>query len=101
MPTKQPWIMGLWKFRDRVSIDELTDYAEKLAEDPRYTQLYVRQTSKDQYGIGFTYVLSEEEAARGPGIEQEYYERVSDTLRRAFGNDLAGWDISTPVWSVK
>jgi len=89
--------MGLWKFRDRVSVEDLCSLAERwAAEDPSYLQLYVRKVSKDQYGIGFAYQLP----ADKPG-HSEYFERVSDQLKKLFGNDLVGWDIASPVRVIK
>jgi hypothetical protein len=96
---EQPWVMGLWKFRDRVTPEQLCAFAEQLAEDSRYTQLYVRKVSKDQHGIGFTYLLPEEEANEEG--HNAYFERTSDILKRTFGNDLVGWDMANPVWIVK
>ena len=93
--------MGLWKFSDKVSTEQLEEVANKWAiEDPNYLQLYVRRTSKDQYGIGFTYKISTQEE---PSERQnaKYMEPVSDSLKRQFGNDLVGWDVASPVWIIK
>ena len=94
------YIMGLWKFSDRISVAELEEVTKKWAtEDPRYLQLYIRKCSKDQYGIGFTYKLDGE--SEKDRMHNEYMNPVSDLLKRQFGNDLVGWDISNPVWIIK
>lgn len=95
---KKNYITGLWKFRDTVPMEELTKVAQEWAQDERYLQLYIRQCSKDQYGIGFMYQYNDDDthAAR-----HEYGERTSDILKRKFGNDLAGWDYANPTWIIK
>lgn len=94
------YIMGLWKFSDRVSVEQLQEVAKKwAAEDPKYLQLYIRKCSKDQYGIGFTYDYSYQESTEGQIAE--YMNPVMDSLKRQFGNDLVGWDIASPVWIIK
>jgi hypothetical protein len=97
---EQSWIMGLWKFTEKVTTKDLGEIAQKWAsEDKCYTQLYIRKVSKDQMGIGFTYKL--------PGVKpaqeeyDEYKSTYSDFLKRTFGNDLAGWDFGFKVWIVK
>lgn len=94
------YVMGLWKFSDRISTEQLEEVAKKwAAEDPNYLRLYVRKCSKDQFGIGFTYKLPYEESEEGQ--MKEYMDPVSDKLKRQFGNDLVGWDIASPVWIIK
>jgi len=92
--------MGIWKFSEKIPVEKLIEVAQKWAdEDEKYLQLYVRKVSKDQYGIGFTY------DAKGQGdlkkFHDEYHYRVSDVLRRQFGNDLAGWDIASGFHVIK
>ena len=94
------YITGMWKFSDRVPQDTLEEVAKKwAAEDPKYLQLYIRKCSKDQYGIGFTYDNSDKEPEGGQN--KEYMDPVMDALKRQFGNDLVGWDISSPTWIIK
>jgi hypothetical protein len=91
-------IMGIWKFNDRIPREQLAELAQKwAAEDPNYKQLYVRQTSKDQHGIGFSY----ERADDTKESYDEYFDRTSDTLKRQFGNDLVGWDLSSSATVIK
>lgn len=97
---EQNWIMGLWKFSDKISTKDLGEVAQKwAAEDSNYLQLYIRKVSKDQMGIGFTYTLpnlkdSQEEY-------EDYKNKYSDSLKRMFGNDLVGWDFGSKVWVIK
>ena len=91
--------MGLWKFSDRVSKEQLQEVAEKWAEDPKYLQLYVRKTSTNQNGIGFTYDYSHQKSTEGQN--KEYMDPVMDALKRQFGNDLVGWDVASPVQVIK
>ncbi len=94
------YVMGLWKFSDKISKEELGKVAEKwAAEDPNYLQLYLRKVSKNQMGIGFTYKL--DDTKDGKKAHEEYFDKTSDFLKRSFGNDSAGWDMGSPVWIVK
>ncbi|HEU5114938.1 MAG TPA: hypothetical protein VFT82_04205 [Candidatus Paceibacterota bacterium] len=89
-------VSGIWKFRDRVSVEELGEVAKKWAEDKNYLQLYVRRASNDQYGIGFMYQLP-----KGTEKHDVYFDVTTDALKRKFGNDLIGWDLASPTWIVK
>lgn len=94
------YITGLWKFSDKVSVEQLQEVAKKwAAEDPKYLQLYIRKCSKNQYGIGFMYDYSNQEQTEGQNAE--YMDPVMDSLKRQFGNDLVGWDIAAPTWIIK
>lgn len=96
---KQNLIMGLWKFSDKVTIDELEQIAQEWAKEDEYTQLYIRKTSKDQNGIGFTYDLKDKPKTKES--MDEYMDKTSDMLKRKFGNDLVGWDVSNMVYTIK
>lgn len=97
---EENWIVGLWKFSDRVSQTELAELASEWSNaDKEYLQLYVRKTSKDQFGIGFMRQVPED---KDPQIaHKEYLATVSDLLKRQYGNDFVGWDIATKVYVVK
>lgn len=89
-------ISGQWKFKDIIKVSELLEVAKEWESDPNYIHLYVRRCSKDQYGLGFAY--------RYNGDKEEYkkfFDETSDKLKRRFGNDLAGWDISSHTKAVK
>ena len=91
--------MGIWKFSDKIPMKDLIETAQKCAdEDEKYLQLYIRKVSKNQYGIGFTYDIKGQDAKRA---YDEYFYRVSDILKRTFGNDLVGWDIASDPRIIK
>jgi len=92
-------ISGLWKFHERVPEQQLVEIAEEWAKEPKYTQLYVRKGSKDQYGIGFMYDLREEEISENE--YSDFFNNVSDKLKRRFGNDFVGWDVSQYTTIIK
>ena len=93
-------IMGLWKFHERVTLDTLIELAQQWSKDEeRYTELYVRQTSKDQFGIGFTYTVPEDQDLEG--ANKKFFHKTTDILKRKFGNDFVGWDFASPVWVIK
>lgn len=89
-------IMGLWKFHERVGGRELIEVANELAKDENYIHLYIRKVSKNQNGIGFTYASDGTDEAY-----EAYFDKTSDSLKRKFGNDLVGWDVSNDAVTVK
>ncbi len=96
---KQQIITGLWKFHERVSEEQLISVAKSLIQDPSYMQVYIRKASKDQNGIGFMYDCSHSE-----NYKKDYdifFDENSDKLKREFGNDLVGWDISSSTIIIK
>lgn len=93
------YIMGLWKFSDKVPMEQLIAIAEEAIKNPKYLQVYIRKCSKDQYAIGFTYDYSHQSPTEGQN--KEYMDPVMDKLKREFGNDFVGWDIASPVWIIK
>lgn len=96
-------IIGIWKFSGKISPETLAETAEKWAtDDSRYEHLYVRKVSKDQHGIGFEYRAYEGSDSKDhEQTYNEYFEKTSDKLKREFGNDLAGWDLSSSSIVVK
>lgn len=95
------WLMGIWKFRDKVGLEELYGVAAEFARDVRYIEIYIRSVSKDQIGIGFTYDYMPENVfvlgAKAKQAKDDYFEETSDFLKRRFGNDFVGWDTASPV----
>ena len=95
-------VSGLWKFDARLSPRSqevlLKIAIEWIEEEPdRYLQMYVRMCSKDQIGIGFAYKLD------GPDYKkskERFFHKVTDQLKRQFGNDFVGWDMACPTWLV-
>jgi len=87
---------GLWKFHNSVGVDELVKLAELWAIfNPNFLSLYVRKCSKDQIGIGFTHSLGTFDS------HQDFFDRVTDTLKREYGNNFVGWDLSQFTYVIK
>lgn len=94
---RQDVVSGIWKFSSKVSKEVLIELAKKwkAAEPDRYLDLYVRSTGDDEeFGIGFRYVFE------GP-TRQKFFYRMTDQLKRAFGNDLVGWDMGSPTTIIQ
>jgi len=89
-------VIGYWKFREKLPLEELGKLADEWAKDPNYEELHIRKTSSDQVGLGFTY---NDPRGNTKEASDQYYEETSDILRRRFGNDLVGWDIGS--WLIK
>ncbi len=95
MENQNNFAMGLWKFSDKIPMEELVELATEWATDENYVSLYVRGASKDQNGLGFAYKVATKEAYK------EYFAKTSDVLKRKYGNDLVGWDIGYEAIPVK
>ncbi len=88
-------VSGIWKFKDSVSPEVLCELAVGLrdANPGSYGQMFVRRCSRDQLGICFIYKL----------VDQSYdhfFDLLTDLLKKRFGNDFAGWDVTTDVWTI-
>ena len=88
-------ISGIWKFGPNIPVKTLVTIAKEWAATDyqhRYLDLHVRAcSSKGQYGIGFKYLLQESET------QKDFFHRITDKLKRAYGNDFIGWDLSGPT----
>ncbi|GEM_PF-1473239 len=116
---KEFWVTGIWKFSDKkVSLKKLLDLAEEWEKDSdilrkhgEYLEIYVRKVSKDQHGIGFVLApftvddpldnSPQEKEKLGRRRYNDYFEEMTDTLKKLFGNGFVGWDISYPTYIVK
>ena len=96
MKNEKNLILGIWKFHERVGNKDLLEVANERAKEDKYKEIYIRKVSKDQLGIGFAY-----ESDGTKEIYEEYFNKTSDYLKRKFGNDLVGWDISSSNDLVK
>ena len=96
-------VSGIWKFADHVLPETLVMVArEFLATDgERYTSIHVRKCSKNQYGISFMYNLGDEATQSAGENYSQFFNRMTDQLKRLFGNGLVGWDVADQVWIVK
>lgn len=89
---------GYLKFSDsRVSLEELTAFAEELAQDPNFISVYIRKVSNDQQGVGFIYNkdTSTKESS------DEFNDFIKDIAMRKFGTGFVGWDMSNSYILVK
>jgi hypothetical protein len=86
--TEKKLLMGIWKFSENITKNELLEVANEWAKDDRVEQLYIRGVSKDQFGIGFAYKYDGSREQY-----KEYYDKITDSMYRRFGNDFVGWDI--------
>ena len=96
---KKTIFAGLWKFADRLPIEDIEKLAHEWAQDDRYTQIYIRGAAKDQTAIGVMYNAGETADSRI--ALEEYIHESSDALRRRFGNDLVGWDFGSNAEIIK
>lgn len=84
---------GMWKFSSNVAYETVVEVAKEWAHlgDGLYQHVYVRGWGDNRFAICFL--------LRTPGKPnmRHYIFTTSDELRRRFGNDLVGWDISHPV----
>lgn len=88
-------IAGLWKFEVTVFRSQLIELAKSWVFDTdghRYRRIEVRKYAPTKYAIDFCYAL-------GDTDQKTFVHRMSDKLRREFGNDLVGWDIGPVEWS--
>lgn len=93
---KNSLVIGLWKFEDKVGFNTLAELADEWAKDEKYIHLYLRGASKTQIAIGFTY-----DAGGTKEGQDKYFDETSDHLKRKFGNDLVGWDMSSSNRLIK
>lgn len=101
----QPIISGMWKFKDSIPVERLVAVARGWAmgeNGDKYTDIHIRGCSKDQNGIGFKFTLpadtSDEEWKRQ---YKKFFHAMTDQLKRMFGNDFVGWDVSSSTWVIK
>lgn len=99
-------VTGLWKFNQGIEIvNQLVALAREWSSGPdsaKYLTLYVRRCSKDQYGIGFSYDYASDPHPTGEETSHKwFFRRMTDQLKRRFGNDFVGWDLSSPTWIIK
>ncbi|MCK4918633.1 MAG: hypothetical protein KAS02_02530 [Candidatus Pacebacteria bacterium] len=88
---------GIWKFRQKVKPERLIEIALEWAGEAKgeWVDLHVRRCSGNQIGLGFKYVRPKNETP------VEFFERITDLLKRQFGNDFVGWDVGHQTWMIK
>lgn len=100
---------GLFKVRGETA-QEVIKFVQGWKEGSdasRFDRLSVRDcTGKKErdymVAIEFTYVLSDEalDDHESERLHSVFFHKYTDLLRRRFGNGLAVWDISTPVYEI-
>jgi hypothetical protein len=95
----QQIITGIWKFKQEIPTADLEAVAKEWVADPKYLQIYVRKVSKDQYGIGFMY--DDRDSDDNEKSYDEFFDRMTDQLKKKFGNALCGWDVSSSTVLIK
>lgn len=91
MEERHNLICGLWKFKETVDPDLMEEVAEEFAKDPHYVHVYIRKVSKDQYGIGVSYVSDRQVTSE---VHDKFMEEQKDMLYKRFGVGLVGWDFA-------
>ncbi len=93
---------GYFRFRGRISPERLTVYFQNIQEsrDYRYEQMFIRKSGRDENTLSFVCCYGpqgwpDEEARKAK--YNEFYEFITDNLKRQFGNDFVGWDISGSI----
>lgn len=89
-------VTGMWKFGPEVSPMSIGMFATEWLkkESEKILQLYCRKCSKDQHALGFMYRFEESD-------HKPFSHRMTDQLKRSFGNGFVGWDVSSPTWIYK
>lgn len=92
---------GMWKFSDRVGMQTLIGFAEFMRDNTidgfRYQDIAIRQCSRNQIAIWFTYIREIETRES----HDSYFKQMTDRFKKRFGNDFVGWDISSSMTVVK
>lgn len=106
--TARPIISGMWKFKDSVQLERLAAVARswsKGKDGANYSDIHIRKCSKDQYGIGFKYsvahLMTTNEGWEWEHEYKRFFHKMTDQLKRMFGNDFVGWDVSSSTWIIK
>lgn len=98
-------ISGIWKISKTVPVVEVIEVAQELVDEisampvVHYRNVHVRSTSKSSWGISFIYDCGE--STRNKVRYDAFFNRITDKLKRRFGNEFVGWDVTNDVWMVK
>lgn len=94
-------VSGIWKFnKEKVTPEALVFFAVELVqEEPEaYQSIKVRSCSKTTWGICFDY---DRKRSGNPGVFTYFFDRITDKLKRKFGNGFVGWDVADSVWIIR
>lgn len=101
-------VSGLWKFSSIVTLEQLQEVVaewRRAGQHDMWEEFYIRGVDRNgALGIGFRYRLCS--AVDGmlltpkklDQMKSMFFHRITDQLKRRFGNDLVGWDISRSIW---
>jgi hypothetical protein len=102
---------GVWKFGPNISRGELIALAKEWMDEPNpmpgtgYVHLCVRGTSPTTFGIQFVYryvmIPLPEVPNHANFVYRKWLHKMSDQLKRRFGNDLLGWDMDHSILEIK
>lgn len=87
-------------FGAEVATEAIEQFAEELRKGPdgeRYLLMYIRPKETPRKILGFMYEITTD-------FERDYtkfYHKITDMLKRRFGNGCNGWSISGPVWILE
>ena len=95
-------VSGIWKFSDKIAPETLVQLGRELYEENPacYENIHVRRCSKNQLGISFIYRLYDDRPPAKFDACYAFQYRMTDRLKRRFGNDFVGWDIAEEIWAV-
>lgn len=100
---------GLFKVRGETAqeVIEFVGQWKHGSDGDRFERLSVRdctgKTERDyMVAIEFLYVFGDEDLGDDEQhrLHQIFFHKYTDMLRRRFGNGLAVWDLSTPVYEI-
>jgi hypothetical protein len=100
MPANRPWksvegiTVGFLRFEPRISVEQLTTYIDQnwFEKDQMRWRVFIYPIQDGQKVVMFEYALKGESASG-------FHYRLTDQLRRAFGNGLLGFSISNNLWA--
>ncbi len=89
---------GYVKFSDkRVSLEQLQEFAQELAQDSRFVSIYIRKVSSDQHGLGFVANIDTSTQELSDG----FFDEIKDISYRKFGTGVVGWDMASSYILIK
>jgi uncharacterized RmlC-like cupin family protein len=98
--------IGLWRFRSSLDPQELCAVAKEWLAgkngETHMSGIDIRRSSRDEWVMQFAVDLSngsETTQEKEQKFEKFIY-KTSDQLRRRFGNDLLGWDITSSAFYI-
>ena len=98
--------IGLWRFRSSVDPQELCAVAKEWVTDKNgetyMSGIDIRRSSRDEWVMQFGVDLSSESETNSEKQQkfEKFIYKTSDQLRRRFGNDLLGWDITSSAFYI-